>query len=310
MYNVFKQAGIGFLLSLICIASFAQERTVRPDDHFWRKRIVHRISLIEKINQPLVYHASSYYSGDGPYKEMDGIVVSLIHGVQQGKYPAYHPDDWNHKMNYADLRARMTKFEEAYHMEEEYLQDEDQQFSSQDLFEVEDDDLFSTEEDTPPSTEKSWNEEEVWPFENWEESGGEKKADFEEAEVIMELDPMDFSNYEQVIHMVEDRIFDKGTSEMVHDIQFFELIWRDPAGTLPEQVLARFKWDDVKEQLNQTAWKNRFNDAETKSMREIMAFRRFNSIMINVGDQPIRTLHEAIRRKQELVEFEHHLWSY
>ena len=110
--------------------------------------------------------------------------------------------------------------------------------------------------------------------------------------------------------MVEDWIFDKNTSSMVQKIDFFEVVWVDPTGTLPEKVLARFKWDDVKEQMDATMWKTRFNDAEARSVKVIFELRIFHGFFINVGGEPIRTLAEAERKRQELIEFESYLWSH
>ena len=75
----------------------------------------------------------------------------------------------------------------------------------------------------------------------------------------------DLAPYEEVMHIVEDYIFDKNTSSMQQRIDFFEIIWVDPTGALPEKVLARFMWKDVREQLDQTMWKSRFNDVEARS---------------------------------------------
>lgn len=121
---------------------------------------------------------------------------------------------------------------------------------------------------------------------------------------------VDYGAYEEVIHMVEDWIFDKNTSTMVKKVDFFEIIWVDPTGTLPDKVLARFKYEDVRDQLDQTMWKNRFNDAEIRTLREVVELRIFNGILINVGGEGVMTLQEADRRKQEMIEFEHHLWNY
>lgn len=272
---------------------FGQERYIRQEDKFWAKRVVNRISLIEKINAPLVYHESGYYTGEGKFSETKGIVVSLLNGLKEEKYVAYHPDDWSITMNYAEVRKKMTEFDAVFESENDWEEDEDQgdstgyDFSTSDGFE-----------------QDSANKED-WPFENWDNNPENQSV----ASAVQEA-PVDYSAYEQVIHMVEDWVFDKGGSELVQRIDFFEIIWQDPAGVLPERVLARFRWKDTKEQLDQTMWKSRFNDAESRSIKEVMTLRLFNSIMINVGDRPIRTLHEAIQKKRELIEFEHNLWSY
>ena len=98
---------------LLSSAILTAQPEIREDDNFWRRRVVNRVSLAEKINQPLVRHESNYYSGNNRYSQIDGMVQSLIDGLLQGKYIAYHPDDWNQQMSYEALKARMIEFEGA-----------------------------------------------------------------------------------------------------------------------------------------------------------------------------------------------------
>ena len=284
-----------FFSALFIIGTFAivsAQPYVRQDDHFWRKRIVNRISLVEKVNAPLVYHASAFYGENGPYAETDGMIASLINGVKQGKYVAYHPENWKTVLNYEDLLRRMKEFDEALQpVEEEDWSEGEEEFEVLDEWEGGDWEIEQS------AAEKDW----ATPFE--EEPGYNGSNQPEEQEV-------DLAVYEEVIHMVEDWVFDKTRSDMVQQIDFFEIIWTDPSGTLPEKVLARFKWKDVKDQLDQTMWKSRFNDAQARSITEIFELRIFNSILIDVGGVPVRSLQEAERRRQEIIEFEHHLWSY
>lgn len=264
--------------------------TIREDDHFFRRRVVNRISLDEKINRPLVHHESSYYGEGGEFPEKDGLIVSLINGLKQGKYLAHDPEDWSKTMSYQELEDRMEEFDIALRGEDNWG-DEGIPYD-----EVEDDFLNSNER---------WSGEE-WPLED--EYGMSVQQETQES--VQEPFVVDYEPYEQVVHMVEDWIFDKGRSEMKQSIAFFEIIWVDPTGVLPEKVLARFDWKDVEDQLDQTQWKNRFNDGHTRSMKDIFVMRMFNGYMINVGGEPVVDLMEAERRRQKMVEFEHNLWSY
>ena len=116
--------------------------------------------------------------------------------------------------------------------------------------------------------------------------------------------------YENVIHFVEDRIFDKVRSDMVYDIQYIVIIWTDPGETLPEKRLCVFRYKDVLETLDKAQWKNRFNDAEYKTLREVFELRLFHSYITDISGEGLRSLQEAEYRRQKMVEFEHHLWSY
>ncbi|MEM6628287.1 MAG: hypothetical protein AAF694_01380 [Bacteroidota bacterium] len=304
MRNTFFIACTLLVSLFTCLTSFGQERKIREADIFWKKRVVNRISLIEKINKPLVTHAPSYYGQDDQYAETDGIVVSLINGVRGGKYQAIHPDNWDHEMNYAELRERMEEFEKDLMGDSQWEEEEDDVFApANDFLMEETDDLSSQEREDTQVEGEAMLEGEDWPFEELEAGTANEPVEYID-------NTFDHTNFEKVLHIVEDWIFDKGSSEMVQRIAFFEIIWVDPSGSLPEQVLARFKWEDVKEQMEQTKWQNMHNDGESKSMKEIVALRRFNSLVIHLGNRPIRSLHEAIQAKRELVEFEHNLWSY
>jgi hypothetical protein len=62
--------------------------------------------------------------------------------------------------------------------------------------------------------------------------------------------------------------------------------------------------------MDDTQWRNRANDAEDRSVREIIELRRFSSYVARVsGDEP-KTLIESELRRQQMIEFEHHLWTY
>ena len=280
-----------FCLTALCLilgTSAIAQFKVRRDDHFWRKRVVNRISMVEKINKPLVHHESHFYSEGGQYSEQQGLVVSLINGVKSGKYTAYDPDQGTKPMSYQELVDRMNEFDQAMGIEEDFDEDADSSPRESE---------WSDEGWDVSTSDEEW----ASPF---EEELSKESAPAPEPEVV------DYGPYEEVIHMVEDWVFDRTRSSMVYNIDFFEIIWVDPSGLLPEKVLARFKWDEVRDQLEKTQWKNRFNDAQVRSMAEVFELRLFNSILINVGGEPIRTLQEAERRRQELVEYEHHLWSY
>ncbi|MEZ4825861.1 MAG: hypothetical protein R3C61_06145 [Bacteroidia bacterium] len=265
---------------------------VRTEDHFWRKRVVNRISLVEKINKPLILSASEYYSGNDKFTETHGMVQALINGLKAGKYVAYDPDNWQQTLNYDDVVARMTEFDEALSVDESDSWDEE-----------------SPEAEYEKNTEDEWSNE--WVYEETSEEWASPFETEPQTEKGNSLpSPLDFTPYEEVIHMVEDWIFDKNTSSLIKQIDFFEVIWTDPTGALPEKVLARFMWKDVKDQLDHTQWVSRFNDAECRSVAEVFDLRIFHSFMIDVGGSPVRSLPEAERRRQELVEFEHHLWNY
>ncbi len=256
---------------------------VRNDDRFWAKRVVMRLDLREKINRPLIHHASSYY-GQEKYVEQKGLITALVNGLKRQEYLAYYPYDWEKTLDYKALLLRMEEFEQALIGEGQSLDEMP---------------LASGELDEFGIAEADWG---GFEDENLEE---ETYIPASSAEALPDL-----SNYEESFHIVEDWIFNKARGSMQQNIDFFEVIWTDPSGLLPEKVLARFRWADVKGILARTEWKNKFNDAETRSVKEVMELRIFHSYLISVGGVPVKSLPEAERRKLEMIEFEHHLWSY
>ena len=272
-----------FIAGVSLFNTLTAQVPVRDEDRFWAKRVVMRLDLREKINRPLVHHASSYYGAD-KYVEKKGMVSSLIHGLQRKEYLAYHPYDWNHIMDYDALLRRMEEFEQALQGDGESLDEVPLASNGLDEFGI---------------SENDWGE---FEDEHFEEKMPERTE-------VMSAIP-DLSNYEESIHIVEDWIFNKARGSMQQNIDFFEVIWTDPSGMLPEKVLARFRWEDVKEILGRTEWNNRFNDAETRSIKEVMEIRLFRGYMISFGGVPIKSLPQAEKRKLEMIEFEHHLWSY
>ncbi|MEO0470148.1 MAG: hypothetical protein AAF206_11045 [Bacteroidota bacterium] len=263
---------------LICLAGvvngqlYAQTQ-IRSEDHFFRRKVVNRIDLREKINRPMVQRSGPLFNQSPSASQ--GIVATLINGMKAGAYTAYHPDDYRSSMSYEEIMERVRDFDFVGGEEEELEEEEDLP-----------DDGFEFDVIDPDLTD---------------DLGSTTVPGSDEASL---------SSFETVIHLVEDRIFDKTRSEMVYRYDYIELIWTDPGETLPEKTLAVFRYEDVAQTLDQATWVNRHNEAEHRSLKEIIELRLFNSFLINVSGNGIRTLAEAEQRRQALVEYEHHLWHY
>lgn len=277
-----EKLALNFLLlwmgSLMFGDAIAQPQ-IRNEDHFYRRRVVNRIDLAEKINRPLVQRQSGIY-GSNQQASNQGLIHALLTGLKEGRYIAYEPDNLGKPMDYNSVLARMEEFDFTdIDMEEEYEEEDDEVPDASEFIIAED--LLSEEDDLGLMTDK----------EN------------------TEADPLDdISAYETVVQFVEDRIFDKNRGEMTYKIDHIQVIWSDPGETLPEKYLASFRYEDVKDALEQVEWVNRFNDAERRSLKEIFELRLFHSYIINVSGNGVLSLDEAERRRQALIEFEHHLW--
>lgn len=291
---------IAFMLGIWVLGTAQAQLTIRSEDHFWRRRVVNRLDLREKINRPLIKHASAYYrDGSTDYAHTDGLVAALIQGLQEGKYEAYHPEEWGRTMTYEEVAARAQEWNRS--ATATFPTEEGSGFEGFENPTEEDSDLFEEADATDDFGSIYFEDDRVEdPY--WETGLTEG-----EASTTPELDLMPF---EEVIHIVEDWVFDKNRSMMTQKIDFFEVIWVDPMGVLPEKVLARFLWEDVQNVLDETMWHTRFNDASSHSVADAITLRMFHSYPISIGGEPVRSLAEADRRFQEMVEFESHLWSY
>ncbi len=274
----------------------------RGDDHFWRQRVVNRIDLREKINAPLVNKEMPFYNSDNSqFEEKNGLVMALLNGLKSGEYNAYQPDSLHKPMSYEDVIRRFGELEGTLiAADEELSAAEDNEESEFFTFGGDEEDDFGGDENDPFAADPFAED----PFGD----GGFADSAFSESSATDMV--QDFTSLETIIEFVEDRIFDQVRSDMVYDIQYIQLVWTDLGGMLPEQNLCVFRYDEIVDVLEKAQWKNRFNDAEMRTLREVFDFRLFHSFIINVGGQGVRRLPEAEERRQKLVEFEHHLWSY
>ena len=270
----------------------------RKDDHFWRQRVVNRIDLREKINAPLVDKEMAFYNSDNnSFTERNGLVMALLNGLKNGEYNAYDPDSLTKPMSYEDVIRKFGELDGTLVETDEDLSEAEE---GSEFFDFAGEDDFSVDEEDPFADDPFAED----PFGDM----GAADSAFSEPDASEIID--DFTSLETVIEFVEDRIFDKVRSDMVYDIQYIQLVWTDLGGMLPESYLCVFRYDEVVGALEKAQWKNRFNDAEMRTLREVFDFRMFHSYIINVGGQGVRRIEEAEERRQKLVEFEHHLWSY
>jgi hypothetical protein len=255
----------------------------RVDDHFQRNLVVNRIDLGEKINYPLVATTDgALYSGTR-YPETNGIVQALVNGLKSGKYLAYDPDNLTRSLTYEDVVGKaQSKAGQPDDFDEPFEEGPD---------------MWIDEE----AEETSMIDEENEEGESSNSSNGGAMAEGQDFSI---------APYESVLEFIENRIVDKNRSDVVHDIQYIRLVWVDPAETLPDENFICLKFSDVLETLEATQWKNAYNDAEDRNMREIFEERIFNSFVINVSGRGVRTLTDADYQRNKLLDFEHNLWSY
>ncbi|MFN0202175.1 MAG: hypothetical protein ACKVTZ_11680 [Bacteroidia bacterium] len=283
-----------FLLCLLTTTVFAQFPP-RVEDHFWRRKVVNRIDLNEKVNYPFIMRESKYYNQYASGVEKRGFVSALMNGLKQGKFVAYDADSLDKALTYDQV---MSKVREASGAPSD-SGDGGDGGDNEDFDDV----------DGGGGGDDGGGGGDDWGFsDDGGDGGDEKKSD----EPVSWAGGDEYAALESYFQFVEDRIFNKATSDMVYDIQYLELIWVDPGEVLRDRSICTFKYKEVMEELEKAQWKNKFNDAEYRNFREVFELRMFNSFILNVSDiaGDVQSLQEAEFRRQQLVEFEHHLWSY
>lgn len=212
-----------------------------------------------------------------PYgkKYNQGIVDALMQGFENGDYMGYDPDDLSRTMDHYDM------MEKAKRLFPDELEEEEWD-SVPDEIGIE---IGDPEGDMDPEN-MSWTlqtDDEEW---------------------------FDISAFETVIELIEDRIYDKNRSDIVHNIKFIRLVWVDPQEELPDANVICFRYEDVMKILDNTSWINPKNNAADLSMLQALEMRMFNSYVTNVSGKGVRSLSESLYREEQMMEFEHNLYSW
>lgn len=281
-----------FYLSLLSpLWLTAQLREPREEDQFWKKRVIVRLNLNDKINRCLKQRETEAPL-DLRYTETDGIVLALLRGLQKGDYQAYDHVSWK-PLNYKQVNNRMKYMERAWNKCLSYSEQQPLDAWAEVQFEDEETESegFASAADFFPTEEGTFTADMV------------KRA----AERIRPS--TDMTPYEHTLVIVEDWIFDKNSSRMLYLPRYIQLMWVDPTGMMPDKAVATFEYKDVVDLLDKTLCKNRFNDGGLLSARQVIDAHLYNGVLVNVSGKQISTYDEAQKRFQEIVEFESYLWS-
>lgn len=277
------------LVALLCLLATTQvfaQFPARQEDHFWRRKVMNKIDFTEKVNLPLIAREWSWYRQYNQGVSTKGLIVALMEGLESGKYIAYATDSLDKPLDYSQVMA--------------ILQDARGEKKNA----AEDNPIEEVSSDEPTD--------DPWEFEGIDTEESDVTADSKKEDPIVFGAGDEYAPLENYITFIEDRIFDKNRSEMTYDIQYINLYFVDPGGILRDRSVCTFKYKDIMNHLENTQWKSKFNDAENRNMREIFEDRLFNTYIVNVSNINfgVQSLDEAEYRKQQIVEFEHNLWSY
>jgi hypothetical protein len=254
--------------------------------------VVITLDLREKVNVPIEsgqepYQLYTNYSTDpitdkSPYSNREGFVVALLKGFKEGKFVGYDPKNLSRQVSFEEFDAYSRRLEGGGAGGEE-VGDDPGAGSSE--FE----DEFTGDEDMTDETG----------------AGADSPVTPSSSQVFSYA-----KFYRTISRFIEDRIFDKNKSDIYYDVQYFCLVFVDPKGAQPDEDRVCFRYKDIMDVMDDTQWRNRYNDAEDRSVREIIELRRFSSYVTIVSGDVVETLSQAEMRRQQMIEFEHHLWTF
>ena len=267
------------------------DKVPRLEDHFWRKRVRFRVDMKEKINKPInetensIYDEKSkiYNANKDKYEYRRGIIQALLEGYANGMIDGFRSDT-------LDLPLEFPQFKVLY----------DKRTDGGGGSEGGDDSGGGMDE-----------EGDDWGFDDFEDesSGGSGESGGDDVIPIGPSSQTQFTDIPAFFDVIEDRIFDKNKSEMFYDLHYI-ILYATGSNNIDEPIVA-FRYDDVTDIiLNKCMWKNRFNDAEYKTLKEVFEFRLFNNYVLNVSGSEPKTVYEAEKRRLQMIEFEHNLWEF
>lgn len=291
------------LLGAILVTTVYAQFPPRVDDHFWRKKVVITLDLREKINVPIEsgqegYRLYTNYSTDpitdkSPYSNREGLIVALLKGFKDGKFVGYSPKNLTRQVTFEEFDAYSRRIESG-------SEGGGTESGADELGA----DEFGGDE---------FAADEFGGGEFGEDLGGEPGAaptsDASNTPSSSQAFPY-LKYYRTLARIIEDRIFDKNRSDMYYDVQYICLVLVDPKGALADEDAICFRYKDVMDVLDDTQWRNRYNDAEDRSLREILELRRFASYVTIVSGDEATTLNQSELRRQQMIEFEHNLWTF
>lgn len=304
-----KSIVYSFLATLLLTANVYAQFPPREEDHFWRRTVIKNIDLAEKMNKALVgidpelsvKNKTDYRN----FGEGQGIVTALLNGVKSGKFLARDADSCKSTLTWDDVKKK------AQHQNDMGGDDNGSGGDGtgtdgdgldgdgfDDGFEFDDDDF-------------GFGDDDFGDDDGGGDGGGSTGNTTGTGTPAIKKYGFETANYETYIQITEDWIFDKVRSDMYYDIRYIRLFWYDiNESGLPEEAFICFDYKEVMDGLDDVMWINKFNDAEHKSMREILELRMYNAYVISISGKDMASLLHSDLKENKMVEYEHNLWEY
>lgn len=277
------------------------EKKPRLEDHFWRKKVRYRIDMLEKVNKPFkeseprnLYDEDSklYNSNKERFSFYKGIIDALLANYAQQIIPGYNPDTLDNGLEFTEFHKRYKNV---------------------------------TASGAEPSGDSEGGDEEGDEDSEWDsEAGDDETAKVGQVQATVTTNTsgdvlptqtveltQDFSGMSKFIDVIEDRIFDKNKSDMFFKQEYVIL---SAKGVNSEVPLVAFRYDDIKDAvLNSCLWKNRFNDAEYRTLKEVFELRLFNSFLTAVGlgnEYGLQDIYDSEKKRLQMIDYEHNLFEF
>lgn len=293
------------LLATTCLAQTAPLSDYpRTEDHMYSRRVLVRIDLQQKLNNPFV-HLEAQDDRWPMGTETPSLTYALLHAAleQPGTLALYKPDQLEQPLSPTELATTLKKRNitnypvnpeelpenpeapktdpDSWTLEDPFLE-EDPMVDAPDLS------TFNVEMPAENPTDVASSD----PF------AGPLKSD-------------DYFGTNLLVEIVEDRIFDKNKGTWIHQPRYIRLlsVRSDNVGT-EQYPLCAIRWEDAEPLLKQLTWKNPHNEAEQRSAHAMLTDHMYTETLLNISGEAPATLALADKRRQQLVTYEHNLWNY
>lgn len=229
-----------------------------------------------------------------------GLVEAVIRGFYETKYTGFYPDSLEKPLTFVTFAESLMKLRAEVSEDIEGNEDTNSAIKNVDNREGDEDDAIGDEFEPEESAGEAFTDRK--PIENEVNKERGYEIFYERTGKLIGLD--------FAVDFVEDVVFDANYACEGRIRKYLFLLWIDPQGKLRDRYLAALRFEDLMNVLEQAQWRNPFNDAENRSVKEAWDLRLFNYYLINISGEDIQSLDFSRKYADKIIEFEHHLWEY
>lgn len=250
-----------------------------------------RLDLQDKRNSALAEGllSDNYIATDSPFRYQRGLSAALLQGYKDIRFMGYEPDTLNKPLLYKDFLVRTVKL-----IDTPLPPDADELDTMATDMEVQDDWDLTFSDEMP----------------DIQDAADAQMTSSRETELSSEQAILMTMGYSVVIELLEDQIFDKNKSSYIYVPQYVRLVFVSNVNGIGAMPMVAFKYKDIEHLLANTHWRNKHNDAASMNIKDVIRLRIFSSLILNLSGETVYSLKQAERKRRQLLDFEHHLWSF